>query len=83
MLSDRNTPDSFDSFCNSCLQPVKISRYVTDCGDKLSSIDLAVQDIAIGAGGHNFDSRAGQIGSSVANGLPPLRCFFGPILPRR
>ena len=29
-----------------------------------------------GAGGLRFDSRAGQIGLSVANGLPPLRHFF-------
>ena len=34
-------------------------------------------DIASGAGGLVFDSRAGQIGHRVANGLPPLRCFFG------
>ena len=29
-----------------------------------------------GAGGLRFKSRAGQIGHSVANGLPPLRHFF-------
>ena len=29
-----------------------------------------------GAGGLRFKSRAGQIGLSVANGLPPLRHFF-------
>ena len=33
------------------------------------------QDIAIGAGNLRFDSRAGQIGRSVANGSTPLRCF--------
>ena len=38
-----------------------------------------VQDNAIGAGGLGFDSRSGQIGHSVANNLPRLRCFFeGP-----
>ena len=31
---------------------------------------------AIAAGGLGFDSRAGQIGYSVANGSPPLRCIF-------
>ena len=30
-----------------------------------------------------FDSRAGQIGHSVANGSPPLRRFFGAVLFRR
>ena len=30
-----------------------------------------VKDIAIGAGGLGFDSEAGQIGYSVANGSPP------------
>ena len=28
-----------------------------------------------GAGGLKFNSRAGQIGLSVANGLPLLQCF--------
>ena len=32
--------------------------------------------IAMGAGSLEFDSRAVQIGYSVANGSPPLRCFF-------
>ena len=38
-------------------------------------------DIAIGAGGLGFDSRVGLIGHSVASGLPPLRRFFGAVLP--
>ena len=32
------------------------------------------------ARGLGFDTRAGQIGHSVANGLPPLRRFFGAVL---
>ena len=35
----------------------------------------------MGAGGLRFDYRAGQIGRSVVNGSPPLRCFFGAVLP--
>ena len=35
-----------------------------------------------GAGGLRFDSQANQI-DSVANGSPPLRRFFGAVLPRR
>ena len=34
-------------------------------------------DIASGAGGLGFDSRACQIRHRVANGSPPLRYFFG------
>ena len=34
-------------------------------------------DIASGAGGLRFDSRAGQIRRSVANGSPSLQYFFG------
>ena len=39
-----------------------------------------LKDIAVGAEGLWFDSRAGQIGRSVANGSSPLRCFFGAVL---
>ena len=39
--------------------------------------------IVIGAGGMGFDSRAGQIGHSVAYGSPPLRRFFRAVLSRR
>ena len=31
------------------------------------------------ASGQGFDCRAGQIGHSVANGLPPLQRFFGAL----
>ena len=34
-----------------------------------------VQDLVIGARDLGFDSRASQIGHSVANGSPPLRRF--------
>ena len=37
------------------------------------------KDIAVGATGLGFV----QIGSSIANDMPPLRCFFGVMLPRR
>ena len=42
-----------------------------------------VNHIAIGAGGTAFDSQAGQIEHNVANGSPPLRRFFGAVLPAR
>ena len=41
-----------------------------------------VKDIAIDAEGFGFDSRAGQVGHSVAKGLTPLRRFFGAELRR-
>ena len=34
-------------------------------------------------GGHGFDCRATQIGQSLAVDSSPLRCFVGPVLPRR
>ena len=37
-------------------------------------------DIAIGAGGLNFDSGAGEIEGSVTNDSPPLRRFFKVVL---
>ena len=43
---------------------------------------LSCEDIAIGAGSLWFESRVGQIEHSVANGSPPLRCFFRAVLPR-
>ena len=46
-------------------------------------VDVVVRDMAAGAGGLGFDYRAVQIGHSVVNGSPPLRCFFGAALPRR
>ena len=42
-----------------------------------------VEQITVSAGGLGFDSRAGQFGHSVANGLLPLRRFFETVLPRR
>ena len=42
-----------------------------------------LKDIVNGAGGLELDSRIGQIGYSVANDSPPLRRFFGAVLPRR
>ena len=41
-----------------------------------------VNDIAASAVGDGFDSRVAQIGHSVANSLPPLRCFVEAVLPR-
>ena len=35
-----------------------------------------VRHVAIGAGGLGFDSRAGKIRDTIANGSPPLRRFF-------
>ena len=37
----------------------------------------------VGVQDPGFDSRADQIGRNVANGSPPLRCFFGVVLPKR
>ena len=34
-----------------------------------------VRDVTVGAGGLRFDRRTVQIGHSVANNSPPLRCF--------
>ena len=41
------------------------------------------KDIALGAGGSEFVSQAGQVEHSVANGSPLLSRFFGAVLPRR
>ena len=42
-----------------------------------------VRNIAIASvGGQGFDYWAGQIGHSVGNGSPPLRCFIGAALRR-
>ena len=46
------------------------------------SLCSIVKNIDIRAGGLGFDSRAGQIKHSVTNGMPPLRCFFGAVLPK-
>ena len=47
------------------------------------SVGSVVEDTANVADGLGFDSRADQIKHSVANGSPPLQCFFGAILLRR
>ena len=44
-------------------------------------VGVAGQDIAIGAGGVGFDSRAGQIGHSGAKVSPTWQYFFGAVLP--
>ena len=46
-------------------------------------IVAVLKDIAIGAGGCGIEFQTCQIGHSVANGSPPLRCFFGAVLSRR
>ena len=54
---------------------------------KVSKVSLRLswwfKDIALGTEGLGFDSRVGQIEHLVANGWPPLRCFFGAVLRRR
>ena len=50
--------------------------------DFINIFNSVVKHIAINGGGLGFDSRASQIGRRVANGSPPLRCFFGTALPR-
>ena len=45
--------------------------------------DAVVKHIANSAAGRKFDSRAGQIEHSVANGSPPLRRFIEAVLSRR
>ena len=44
---------------------------------------MVSEEIAIGARGLRFDSRAGQIRHIVAYGLPQLRCFLVAVLPRQ
>ena len=46
-------------------------------------LEGSVKDVAIDAKGLWFNSQAGQIGHSVANGSPPLCRFFGAVLSRR
>ena len=43
-------------------------------------VSLDVRHIAIGVEGQGLDSHAGQTTQSVANGLPPLGCFFRVML---
>ena len=46
-------------------------------------VSVLINGIAIDAGGRGFDSATTQIGRRVTNCSPPLRCFFGAVLPRR
>ena len=46
-------------------------------------VSSAGNNTTIGAGGLGFHFRVGQIRQSVANGSPPLRRFFGAMLPKR
>ena len=46
-------------------------------------VGILVKDIAFGAGGLRFDSRAAEIGRGVDNVLPPLRRLFAAALPKR
>ena len=46
-------------------------------GSAISVVNL----ISVDPSGLCFDSRAGRVGHSVANGSPPLRRFFGAVLP--
>ena len=39
-------------------------------------VGVVIRNIAISAGGLGFDTWAGQIAHSVANGSPSLRCFL-------
>ena len=43
-------------------------------------VGIAVKNITLGVEGRWLVSRAGQIALRVANGSPPLRCFFGAVL---
>ena len=42
-------------------------------------VSSVVKNIDVGSGDLGFDYRVAQIGHSVANGLPPLRRFFGAV----
>ena len=57
-------------------------EYNTCGGARADSLNAVVTVDAIGAVGLGFDSKAGQIGRSVAKDSPPLQCFFGAALPR-
>ena len=46
------------------------------------AVGVVGKEPVIGTEGPGFDSRAGQIGHSVAKGSPPLQRFFGAVLPR-
>ena len=46
-------------------------------------VSSVVKHVAIGTRGLGFDSRTGQFEHRVTDGSPPLRRFFGTVLPRR
>ena len=50
---------------------------------KPGDYSVMLKDFAIDAEGLGLNSRAGQVGHSVANDSQPLRRFFGAGLPRR
>ena len=56
--------------------------YIT-LGVKKRNNLIYCKNIAVGAVGHKFDFRTGQIEPGVANGSPPLQRFFEAVLPRR
>ena len=59
---------------------------VTVANDTISlyrSVTIVMKDIVIDAEGLGIDFRSSYIGHSVTNSSPPLRCFFGAVLPRR
>ena len=63
-----------------CSEPLRLVFFETK---PLVKTRGNVKDIGIDVAGLGFDSRAGQIGRSVANGLPLPRRFFEAVLPRR
>ena len=51
--------------------------------DYLVQLARCERSVAIGSRDVGFNSMVGQIGHSLANDSPPLRCFLGAVLPRR
>ena len=46
-------------------------------------VSSVAKHIAMGARGLRFNSHAGQVGYTIANGSPPLHRFFGTVFPSR
>ena len=65
-------------FC-SVAQEEKISEKNFCSENRL--ICVVTEHFAVGAGSRRFDFQVGQIGRSVAIGLPTPRCFFEAVLP--
>ena len=63
---------------------VSLTAYI--CGIFLNYVvcclGLVIKNTVNDARGLMFDSCFGQVSPRVTNGLPPLRCFFGAVLPR-